>query len=412
MTRMGVFASGAYPAIQHVTTSLDIGGAQAMLAKLVEVTSGRTTSVKPWAITLRPPGVLASRFVDAGCRIYSLGVRGSMPGPLALLKLLRITTATQPDLIQGWMYHGNLAATIAGFTGTRRIPTVWNIRHSLNDIHNETFRTRALLSLSSRLSHLPEAIIYNSRTAMQEHQTIGFCAERSVHIPNGFNCSVFRPDRRRRGQLKAMFGIDPEPLVVAMVARLHAMKDHNNLVEAVARVRQSGLDIHLLLAGPGFDHPPPALLEDIRTALPENRVTLVAERLDVADWLPAVDIVALSSAWGEGFPNILGEAMACGIPCVATDVGDSEWVMGQGGIVVPPRDPEALASALAYLGEAGTDTRHAMGDAGRARLTQYFDMETVTTSYRTLWQTIMERSVARNQEGASPLAGVREPSGE
>lgn len=397
-----------YPAVEHITTSLDMGGAQTMLAKLIEICALNPTSTQPWIVTLRPPGVLASRLAATGCDIYSLGMRSAIGGPSALIRLARVTGRKRPDLLQGWMYHGNLAASMAAMMAARSIPVIWNVRHSLADPLSEKRSTRAVLRVSARISHTTAAIIYNSKAAAREHEAIGFAPDRAVHIPNGFNCSVFSPDRGRRACLQRLFGIDPGTLVVAMVARYHPMKDHLNLISAVAQARSEGHDLHLLLVGTDLDAPGNVAADAARATLPADRLTISGERLDVAEWLPGVDMVALSSAWGEGFPNILGEAMACGVPCVTTDVGDSAWVVGNAGMAVPPGNTPALATAIADLAAMPAETRHAVGSRGRARVTEHFEIDKIVKTYRDLWSTVLDAAYppikARETGSVPPLS--------
>lgn len=410
MNVWGPSLHAGYPAVQHVTTSLDMGGAQTMLAKLVGVCTLNPSVTRPWLVTLRPPGVLAERVAASGCDVYSLDVSGAIPGPRAVTRLMRITSRRRPDILQGWMYHGNLAASVAAMVATRPVPVIWNVRHSLADPAAEKAGTRALLKLSAQLSGRTAAIIYNSRAAAREHQAIGFAPERAVHIPNGFNCSAFSPDRGRRTLLQQRFGIRTGPLVVAMVARYHPMKDHLNLINATARARAEGHDLHLLLVGTDLDDPRNPAATAARLALPADRLTISGERLDVADWLPGVDMVALPSAWGEAFPNILGEAMACGVPCVATDVGDSGWVVGDAGMVVPPADTGALAAALVDLAAMPSETRQAVGMRGRARVAEHFEIEKIVRSYRALWSAVIgtgpvKSPVRHEYEGALSGSG-------
>lgn len=379
--------------VEHVTTSLDIGGAQAMLVKLMASAAPPRGNVDGrWSagvLSLMAPGIMAAPLREAGCPIYTLGLKPGLPGPKALLGLQRITSSIAPDILQGWMYHGNLAASVAGFMQSRSIPVVWNVRHSLADPAVEKGATRRILSLSARLSRHTAGIIYNSRTAAREHESIGFSAERTICIPNGFDTNRYRPDRAKRALLGRLFGVAANVPVVAMVARGHPMKDHATLVRAMAEVRRTGRDAHLLIVGPEIDRPGSALAAMVATALPRNRATLIGERTDVADWLPGVDILALSSAWGEAFPNILGEAMACGVPCVATAVGDSGWIIGDGGLSVPPRDHEAMAAALSCLIDAGEEGRGAIGSAGRARIVSEFDLARIVRRYRDVYAAIL-----------------------
>jgi glycosyltransferase involved in cell wall biosynthesis len=194
--------------------------------------------------------------------------------------------------------------------------------------------------------------------------------------------------------LRTLFGIAEEPVVVAMVARLHPMKDHAMLVDAVARARDAGANLHLLMVGTDLDNPPPALAKLIADRLPAECVTLASERTDVADWLPGVDIVALSSAWGEAFPNILGEAMACGLPCVATDIGDCASILGETGLTVPARSVDAMAAALARIAALGETGRASMGAAARERVVSLFELRQVALQYRRLYAAVLDRTFA------------------
>lgn len=385
--------------VSHIATSLNMGGAQTMLVKLIEAEAACRTDVRHSVVSLLHPGVLAAGLGPTP--VYSLGMKRGLPGPAAILRLMRISAHVRPDLLQGWMYHGNAAASVASLAQTRRPPVLWNVRHSLADLQNESRTTRTLLNLSARLSRTTAAILYNSHAAARQHEAIGFAAERSVVIPNGFDCRRFRPDPTRRAVLQELFGVPAEPIVVAMVARLHPMKDQAMLVDAVVRARKAGHDLHLMLAGTDLNAPPPALAARI-AQLPDDRVTLIGERTDVADWLGGVDILALSSAWGEAFPNILGEAMACGIPCVATDVGDSAWIISDAGLIVPPRDAEAMAAALGQLA-GDVNERHRRGAAGRARVTEHFEIEKIASRYRQLYLSIMRGETLQPRESGAIL---------
>jgi len=388
-------------AIEHITTSLDMGGAQAMLVKLIEAGAGcerNSSSV----MSLMRPGVMLPALREAGCPVYSLDMRRGLVGPLGVIRLLRVTARVSPDVIQGWMYHGNLAASVAGFAQGPTVPVVWNVRHSLSDPKLETRTTQRLLALSARLSRSAAAIIYNSHAAAREHEAIGFASARATYIPNGFDCDHYKPDGARRAHLRALFGIPEDAMVVALVARLHPMKDHAMLVSAVARARAAGRKLHLLMVGTGLDNPPPALARLIAEALPQDSVTLASERTDVADWLPGVDILALSSAWGEAFPNILGEAMACGIPCVATDIGDCRSILGETGLTVPARNVEAMAAALMQVAALSDAGRQSMGAAARERVVRLFELRQVVLQYRRLYAAVRDRTFAPSMDWSGP----------
>lgn len=351
-----------------------------MLAKLVSHPAARRNGLRHEVLSLLAPGSVAERIRAAAVPIHTLRMQRSLPGVVSLARLAAVVRAVRPAILQGWMHHGNLAASIGGWLQPGRPSVLWNIRHSLADINVEPRTTRAILRWQARTSHGPASIIYNSRAAATQYAAIGFDSESAIVIPNGFNCTDFAPDSSARARLGATFGIRGNAAIVAMVARNHPMKSVENLVEAIAMARKAGHDLHLLLVGKGMDRGIPAL-----RLLPADRQTVSGERGDVARWLPGADIVALSSRWGEAFPNILGEAMACGVPCVTTDVGDSGWVVGNTGLVVPPGDIAALAHALGRLDRLGSDGRRMLGRAARARAMAEFSLEKVARRYGGLY---------------------------
>lgn len=368
----------------HVITALNVGGAETMLAKLLEQSSHIGRGNQEEVLSLMTPGPMAARIRAAGIGVHSLGLDEGQLSPRGFLKLVALARTLRPDAIMGWMHHGHLAATIAAGVVTPRPRLIWNVRHSLSDIRHEKALTRAVLRLCSMLSGQPDAIVYNARASRAQYARFGYRDDRALVLPNGFDCHRYRPSPDARHALLRMFGIDRDCVVIGMVARAHPMKDPETLVNAVQQARELGMDMHLLIAGKGTE-----ALRLVGDQLPRNRVTLAGQRNDVADWLPGLDMLALPSAWGEGFPNILGEAMASGVPCIATDVGDSGWIIGGAGRIVPPRDPGAMAAAIMELAKLGETGRRALGLRGRARVIERFSMPEIAASYARFYDGMM-----------------------
>jgi glycosyltransferase involved in cell wall biosynthesis len=370
--------------VLHMITGLNVGGAETMLARLLAHPALRTGGLSHQVLSLLPPGPLADRLRSAEIPVRSLGMRRSLPGPGDVLRLLRHVRGIRPRIIHGWMYHGNLAATVGQFAAPRPCALMWNIRHSVADLAREPLHSQRIIRMGARLSNRPVSIICNSHAAVDQHAALGYLPERMQVIGNGFDCDRFAPDRALNQKLRAMFRIPTGGIVVAMVARAHPMKSVDVLVNAVILAREMGNDIHLLLVGDRMDEPGPDLRR-LLERIPAGRRTLSGARLDVAAWLPGVDILAMPSSWGEGFPNILGEAMACGIPCVATDVGDAARLIGQTGLVVPVGDAPAMAQALDRLVRLGPSGRELMGSAARKRIRDNYSLQRIATDYADLY---------------------------
>lgn len=368
----------------HVITGLELGGAETMLAKLCEHVS--RARIEQSVVALRGGGVLGARVREAGVPLHEGGMRaGRVPGPGDLRWLRRTLRGIAPRVVQGWMYHGNVAATI---TRPRRVPVLWNVRQTLYEPRRERPLTRATIHVSAWLSAMPRAIVYNSTLSAEQHEALGYRRDRRRIIPNGFDTRVFSPAAADRAGLRRELGVGADTLVVGLVARAHAMKDHPTFLDAARGVLASRPDVHFVLAGEGTE-PEGRIAALARDAGLQERVHLLGARHDMPRLTASLDVACSASAWGEGFPNVLGEAMACGVPCVTTNVGDSATVVGQGGLVVPPRDPRAMASAIIDLLEDG-NRRAALGAAGRTRAVEAYSIESVAERYATMYENVAQ----------------------
>lgn len=370
--------------IAHVTPALVTGGAQMMLAKLLEA---GTDPADQLVIALRPGGGLWERVAATGARVEHLGLAAGELNPLALWHLAGLLRAWRPELVHGWMYHGNLAALLAAAMTGRRLSVIWNIRHSLHDLAAEKPATRCVIRIGAPLSRYAAAIVYNSAVGAAQHRACGYGASAEI-IPNGFDIARFRPDARKRAAVRAELGLTEASILVGMIARDHPMKDHASLLQALADIRASGLDLHLVLAGEGMDVANGRLAGLVRRAGLEGRVHPLGERADIPDLTAALDIAVLSSAWGEGFPNALGEAMACAVPCVATDVGDCRAILAGHGTIVPARDPAALAAAIRCLALLPAHDRAELGAIARRRVVAEYSLPAIATRYHNLYERV------------------------
>lgn len=385
--------------VVHVITSTNLGGAQVMLSRYLGAlgAAARDHSV----ISLMPPGPIARDLRSAGIGVTDLGLSaGAMP-LRALRQLRQRLAAAAPDVVYGWMHHGCLAA-LAGRAGLRDAALVWGIHHSLADIRAEKPATRAVLRTLAALSGRADAIAYCSEAARAQHQRIGFGASRATVIPNAVDAGAFRPDPAARGRLEALCGIPEGRRIVGTVARAHPMKDHVAMIRAVAALVAEGRDVHAVLVGEGQPEGP-ARAEADRLGL-AGRVSLLGARDDVAALLPGFDVYLLSSAWGEAFPVSVCEAMAAGVPCVVTDVGDSARLVGPTGSVVPPRDPGAMAAALATWLDLGPEARAAAGRAARDRVATRFSFERYVDAHEALYIDATRRRRGLRPPGASVRA--------
>jgi glycosyltransferase involved in cell wall biosynthesis len=381
---------GANLRVMHVITGLAVGGAEMMLLKLVSRTQGKGLSHA--VVSLDRDGALVPRFRDAGIGVDSLGLSASPAGAAALGTLRGRIREFDPDVIQGWMYHGNLASLAGRWLSRSRAALAWNIRQTLYDLGREKRMTAAVIRAGARMSRRAEAIIYNSVTSATQHERLGYESSRRQLIPNGFDCAAFAPNAEARARTRSTLGLREGDVVVGLVTRFHPMKDHRTFVAAAARVAAAHPEARFLIVGRGVRGHDAGVVDAIEQAGLRERAIVLEERQDVGDIFNATDIACSSSAWGEGFSNAIGEAMACGVPCVVTDVGDSAAIVGDTGIVVPPCDAVAMASAIGELVTAGREQRRTLGEAARERIEKRFSLTDVAARYEALYETLAQQS--------------------
>jgi glycosyltransferase involved in cell wall biosynthesis len=312
----------------------------------------------------------------------------------------------RPAVVQGWMYHGNLAALVGHWLAGSRAALAWNIRQTLYDLGREKRLTAAVVRAGALLSRRPTAIVYNSTTSAIQHEQLGYESNRRRLIPNGFDCATFAPSAASRVRMREALGIGEDEVIVGLVSRYHPMKDHMTFVSAIAEVAREYPKARFLMVGRGVRAPAAGIMNAIDRAGLHSQTIVLDERDDVHNIYSSIDIACSSSAWGEGFSNAIGEAMACATPCVVTDVGDSAAIVGETGMVVPPQDAIALASAIGTLVGSGPERRHELGLRARERILEHFSLPTVVSQYETLYESLAQLGgTVQSGSPAIPIAG-------
>lgn len=376
--------------ILYITTGLYTGGAEAMLYNLL--TKINQQRFEPVVVSLLNKGTWGDRIEKLGVPIYTLGMKqGSLPTPAMILHLHRIIHKTQPDLIQGWMYHGNLAAMLAESVVFRNIPVIWNIQHSMYSLKYEKQMTQYIIRLGAQLSKKPRSIVFVSQIGKKQHEAIGFYSKNGCVIPNASDNSLFVPSTEAKYSVRKELGLSEDSFLIGKFARFHPMKDHANFLKAAAMLVKKLQNVHFLLAGTQVERNNSELQQLLENLGISQQVHLLGERRDMPRLTAALNILTVASAFGEAFPLVIGEAMSCGVPCVVTDVGDSTSIVNNTGRSVPPRDPEALANAWQELIELSAHEREALGQAARARILEYFSLESAVNQYEELYEQALNK---------------------
>jgi len=378
--------------IVFIITGLSTGGAEMMLYKfLSRIDRNRFC---PTVISLIDGGVFALRLKAFDIPIYSLGMQAGRPSISALKRLTALINQIQPDLIQGWMYHSNLAAQLANFLAKRKVPVLWSIHHSVESLRAEKIALAATIKLTAALSSKIEKVIFSSEKGQTQHLALGYCPNNAITIGDNFDLSKYKPASHCQPQtnLRQSLNLPEISILIGSIARYHPMKDHANFLNAAAKIIPKHPDVHFILIGPGVDNQNSILSEQIQKLRIGDQIHLLGERQDIPVLMTSLDIFTSSSAYGESFPNVLGEAMSCQIPCVATNVGDSDLIVGDIGIIVPTKDSEALAEAWKKLILLGRKERQDLGEKARERIKQSFDLDAPNSfvkKYEGIYETVL-----------------------
>lgn len=370
----------------HVITGLETGGAETMLLKLVEHTEGR--QLRNQVVSLTSLGTIGPILLAGGVPVSALRMRSGIPSLRAIARLAAIMRRAKIDVVQTWMYHANLLGGFAA-VAVGRPPVVWNLRAAVMDRDQEKLSTLALARLSGRVaSAICRSIVTNSDLALRVHTAMGYPRRLFRVIPNGFDTQRFRPDAEARRRVRAELGVPNDKVLIGLVGRYHPSKGHSTFLEAAGMLARVDPEVEFVLVGDGAAPDNPILAEQIRAHAVVDRVHALGRRMDMPALFTALDLHTSASLY-ESFPNVLGEAMSSGVPCVATDVGDSARVIGDTGRIVPPRDVDALVSAWRELLALGASGRVDLGHRARRRVEEHFRIDVVADQYIQLYRELV-----------------------
>jgi glycosyltransferase involved in cell wall biosynthesis len=370
--------------ITHIINGLHTGGAEMMLYKLLS----RMNRVQfdAQVVALIEGGEVRRKIEDLGIAVKSLEIPRNAPTLAGLYRLIRHLRQISPDIVQTWMYQSDLAGGIMSRMFTNA-PVIWNIRCSYPDWSGRgTLRVaNACASLSK---FIPARIICGSVSSLNDHIAMGYKKEKMLVIPNGFDLDHFHPSPETGFAIREELGVSPETKLVGMFARFAFVKDPENFVRAAAILQDRMPDVHFVMCGHENTWSHGQLVKWIEQANVRTKFHLLGPRQDVPRYMAAMNLVVLSSQ-SEGFPNVLGEAMACGVPCAATDAGDSALIIGDTGKIVPIKNPVALAAACEELLRLSREERQKLGMAARQRIAEHFSLPMITQKYEQLYSQLL-----------------------
>ena len=357
-----------------------------MLGKLVaRIDQKRFRSI---VVSMTDIGPIGEKIIAENVPVFNLGMVSGRPNLMGPAKYFRFLRRESVDIIQSWLYHADLLGLLMGkLVGVKRI--VWGIRCSDMEFRNYRALTNLTVKVNSKLSFIADAIVVNSVLGKKVHREMGYRTQNMILIPNGFDTKKFYPDETAREWLLDQMGLPNDTILIGLVARWDPMKDQENFLKAASLLAEKEGSVHYIMVGLGIDSGNQRITSFMNNSSLKDRLHLLGLRNDIARIMAALDIASSSSAYGEGFSNTVGEAMACGVPCVVTDVGDSARIVGDTGRVVPPKNPEALANAWKGLIDLGQEGRRSLGFSARKRIKEHFELSKVVKQYEELYTSLV-----------------------
>jgi len=365
--------------VLSIVSGLKVGGAEIALVRLLAATR---RNFDHSVISLTAGDELAPRLRDLGIPVVEAGFRQASIPMRGLPRFFRAVSAFQPDILVGQMYHGALAATIARQLQMRDKPLVWHFHYTADQIGDDPFTTRFAFGGCRAFRRCPDRVVFVSKASASQHIAMGFRAEKAALIPNGVDFAQIRFDAAGRERLRAQWGFGQDDFVIGHVARVHPIKDHATMIQALVTAHERRQNIAAVFSGPGTES----------LAIPDviaGRVRLLGSRSDVPAIMSACDAGGLSSVT-EAFPNVVVEFLACERLFIATDVGDVSAIIGDFGLVVPPSNVPALADAITKMAALPEAERKARGAQARQHLRTSLEIDVIAAQHARLWHSLVD----------------------
>jgi glycosyltransferase involved in cell wall biosynthesis len=371
--------------ILQVIIGLDVGGAEMMLKRLVE-SHCDASEFQHVVVSLTGVGEVGLQLRARGVRVLALEMRSLLDAPRILLRLFRLIRLERPDVVQTWMYHADLLGGLAArLAGNRNV--IWGVRTTNVGSGNSRATTSVMRLCAAISAKIPRTIVCAAEAARLVHIDAGYDRSKMVVIANGFELTLLASEMATRVDARASLHLDISAAVVGIVGRFNDAKDHANFVRAAGLVADRHPQVRFLMVGRNVDIDNPELGSWIAATGHADRFLLLGERSDVKVCLAAMDIFCLSSR-SEGFPNVLGEAMAMAIPCVTTDVGDAAMLVGDTGTVVAKESPAQLAGAISGMLALSENARRTLGQKAQARIRTKFSMERSRERFESIYKNL------------------------
>ena len=368
------------PKLIHIITGLNQGGAETALYRLISNLNSSQYEVS--VISLLDKGFYSDKIVALNIPLYHLGMnrKNFIFKSFLLIKLLK---KLKPDIVQTWLYHANLVGGFAAkYLRVRRI--IWSIRN-----HGDQLKCSAnwIMKLTAYLSYwIPSDIVFCSKSAIRSYIDLGYSENKIKYIPNGFDTELFIPGSQvHKKKMCMQYGIPLDKILFGAVARYHPHKDYPNLLKAFQVVCRHNPRVFLVICGRGLNDQNQVLVQLICDLKLQSHILMIDGVSQPLDIYHMIDFFVLSSKT-EGFPNVVGEAMSCSVPCVVTDVGDAAYLVGNVECVVEKERFDLLAAACQKMLGHSVQELAIMGEKARERIIEQFSLANIVQQYTDLYE--------------------------
>ncbi len=379
--------------ILHIITSLGDGGAEGVLYRIC-CNDFKNEHV---VVSLIDEGKYGELLSKNQIRVYTLNMKSAMFSVTSLfklikilIKLIKILREEKPNIVQTWLYHADFFGSIAAkLARVKKI--IWNVRHSDLD-KNETKKSLLILvKILAKLSYIiPKKIIFCSQKSIKIHEKIGYDKKKSIYIANGYDLKKFKSNPVREKLLKSKYNLSRKVPILGNVARFRPHKDHKSLLEALYFLKKNKVFFKCILVGLEINKKNKKLIGMIKKFKLHNEIILLGSQKDINVIMNVIDIHIMSSKSGEAFPNVVAEAMACGTPCIATDVGDASIIVEKTGWIVQPSNSRELAMTIKKaLIDLKSNNWKNMCFKAKKRIGNEFSIGKMTNRYSQIWKEIL-----------------------
>ncbi len=321
--------------VLHIISSLNTGGAELFLYNLLK--DLKNNKIHNEVLCLSGKGSLSRQYNMLSKKVIHLNFKNNFFNNLKnIFKFYKFSKNNEYDIVQGWMYHGNFFAFIF-WLFSKKCLLFWNLRQTLYSIKNEKFFTKIIIYLNCWLSKFPDLIISNSETSIKQHINFGFNKKNFIFIPNGVDLSKFKKKIRKNKN---------KNINIAHIARFHPMKNHILALKIANKMIETNKNIKFFFVGKNINYDNSYLKDKINKNFLKKNIFLLDEKKKINKFLRNIDILISTSSWGEGFPNVVLEATVMGIPCVSTNIGDTNKILSKSLIINKNNDYRSFISTL------------------------------------------------------------------